>query len=419
MLPKAVYMDNHATTPVDPRVLEEMLPFFSDTFGNAGSRTHGFGWEAETAVERGRERTASLIGARPKDIVFTSGATESDNLAILGALEFYHDKGNHIVTQSTEHKAVLDTCRYLERTGRARVTYLPVDRYGMVDPGELRRAITDQTVLVSIMFVNNEIGTVQPIAELGKITRERGVLFHTDAVQGVGRLPIDVESMHVDLLSMSAHKIYGPKGVGALYVRSKGPRVRLAPMIHGGGQERGMRSATLNVTGIVGLGKACELCRDGMADETQRILRLRERLYGKLTGELDEIYVNGHPVHRVPGNLNVSFAFVEGESLLMGLNGSVHPIVAAASPPAIAVSSGSACTSATLEPSYVLKALGVGEDLAHTSIRFGLGRFNTEEEVDYVADRVVSEVKRLRDLSPLYEMAKDGIDLKSVQWQRE
>ncbi|MFN8543532.1 MAG: IscS subfamily cysteine desulfurase [Candidatus Binatia bacterium] len=419
MLRKAVYMDNHATTPVDPRVVEEMRPYFSDTFGNAGSRTHGFGWEAETAVELGRERVATLIGARPKDIIFTSGATESDNLAILGAAEFYRDKGNHIITQPTEHKAVLDTCRFLERTGRATVTYLPVDRYGMVDPDDVRRAITDKTILVSIMYANNEIGTVQPIAEIGKIVRERGVLFHTDAVQGVGKLPIDVEAMHIDLLSISAHKLYGPKGVGALYVRSKGPRVRLAPQIHGGGQERGMRSGTLNVTGIVGLGKACELSRVGMADEAQRVLRLRERLRERLFGALDEVYINGHPVHRLPGNLNVSFAFVEGESLLMGLNGSVHPIAAAASLPAIAVSSGSACTSATLEPSYVLKALGVGDDLAHTSIRFGLGRFNTEEEVDYVADRVVSEVRRLRDLSPLYEMVKEGIDLKSVQWQRE
>jgi cysteine desulfurase len=416
---KAVYMDNHATTPVDPRVLEAMLPYFTETFGNAGSRTHGFGWEAERAVETGRDQVAQLIGAKAKDVIFTSGATESDNLAIQGAVEFYKDKGNHVITQVTEHKAVLDTCRALERKGLATVTYLPVDQYGMVDPDDVRRAITDKTVLVSIMWANNEIGTIQPLAEIGKITREKGVLFHSDAVQGVGKLPLDVEAMHLDLLSLSAHKLYGPKGMGALYVRSRNPRVRLAPMIHGGGQERGMRSGTANVAGIVGLGKACELSRLGMADESQRILGLRERLNTQLFSQLDEIFVNGHPVHRLPGNLNVSFAYVEGESLLMGLNGSVHPIVAAASLPAVAVSSGSACTSATLEPSYVLKALGVGDDLAHTSIRFGLGRFNTQEEVDYVAERVVSEVRRLRELSPLYEMVKEGIDLKSVSWQRE
>jgi cysteine desulfurase len=416
---KAIYMDNHATTPVDPRVLAAMLPFFTEKFGNAGSRTHPFGWEAERGVETAREQIARLIGAKPKDLIFTSGATESDNLAVQGAVEFYRDKGNHIVTQVTEHKAILDTCRALERKGLATVTYLPVDRHGLVDPDDVRKAITDKTVLVSIMFANNEIGTVQPLAEIGKITREKGVLFHSDAVQGVGKLPLDVEKCNIDLLSLTAHKIYGPKGVGALYVRSKAPRVRLAPLIHGGGQERGMRSGTLNVAGIVGLGTACELCREGMADESQRILALRERLHEALVSQLDELYLNGHPTHRLPGNLNVSFAYVEGESLLMGLNGSVHPIVAGASAPAIAVSSGSACTSATLEPSYVLKALGVGDDLAHTSIRFGLGRFNTPEEVDYVAERVVSEVRRLRELSPLYEMVKEGIDLKSVSWQRE
>ncbi len=418
MLGKAIYMDSHATTPVDPRVVEAMLPFFSDVFGNAGSRSHGFGWEAEKAVEVGREQVARLIGAKPKDIIFTSGATESDNLAIQGVVEFYKDKGNHIVTQPTDHKAVLDVCRWLERTGRATVTYVPVDQYGTVDPDDVRRAITDKTVLVSIMFANNEIGTIQPLAEIGKITRERGVLFHTDAVQGVGKLGLDVEAWNIDLLSLSAHKIYGPKGIGALYVRSKGPRVRLAAIVHGGGQERGFRSGTLAVQQIVGLGKACQLCREGMADESQRVLRLRERLRDGLFTQLDEIYLNGHPVQRLPGNLNVSFAYVEGESLLMGLNGSVHPIAASASLPPIAVSSGSACTSATLEPSYVLKALGVGDELAHTSIRFGIGRFNTDEEVDYVTERVVGEVRRLRDLSPLYEMAKEGIDLKSVAWQR-
>jgi cysteine desulfurase len=419
MVSHAIYMDNNATTPVDPRVMDAMTPYFGEVFGNAASRSHGFGWEAEKAVETGREQVARLIGAKSKDIIFTSGATESDNLAVRGVVEFYRDKGNHVITQVTEHKAILDTCRALERKGLATVTYLPVDRYGRVDPDDVRKAITDKTVLVTIMFANNEIGTVQPLGEIGKITREKGVLFHTDAVQGVGTLAIDVDAMHIDLLSLTAHKIYGPKGIGALYVRSKGPRVRLTPIIDGGGHERGMRSGTLNVPGIVGLGKAAELVRDGMADEAQRELRLRERLREGLFSQLDEIYLNGHPTHRLPGNLNVSFAFVEGESLLMGLNGSVHPIAASASMLPIAVSSGSACTSATLEPSYVLKALGVGDDLAHTSIRFGVGRFNTDEEVDYVVDRVVSEVRRLRDLSPLYEMAKEGIDLKSVAWQRE
>jgi cysteine desulfurase len=414
---RAVYMDNHATTPVDPRVLEAMMPYLTEVFGNAASRSHPFGWDAEKAVEQAREEIARLIGAKSKEIIFTSGATESDNLAIKGAVEFYRDKGNHVVTTVTEHKAVLDTCKALERKGLATVTYLPVDRYGMVDPDDVRRAITDKTVIVSVMWANNEIGTINPIAEIGKVTREKGVLFHTDAVQGLGKLSLDVEAMNIDLLSASAHKIYGPKGVGALYVRSKGPRVRLAPQVDGGGHERGFRSGTLNVPGIVGFGKACELCRTGMADESQRILGLRERLREGLFSQLDEIYLNGHPVHRLPGNLNVSFAYVEGESLLMGLNGSTIAVGHTMAP--IAVSSGSACTSATLEPSYVLKALGVGDDLAHTSIRFGLGRFNTEEEVDYVIERVVSEVRRLRELSPLYEMAKEGIDLKSVEWQRE
>jgi len=418
MLSRAIYMDNNATTAVDPRVMDAMLPYFNEVFGNAASRSHGFGWQAEKAVEEAREQVARLIGAKSKDIIFTSGATESDNLAVRGVVEFYKEKGNHVVTQVTEHKAILDTCRALERKGLATVTYLPVDSTGRVDPEDVRKAITDKTVLVTIMFANNEIGTVQPLAEIGQITREKGVLFHTDAVQGVGTLPIDVEAMHIDLLSLTAHKIYGPKGIGALYVRSKAPRVRLSPIIDGGGHERGMRSGTLNVPGIVGLGKACELVREGLAGEARHELRLRERLREGLFSQLDEIYLNGHPTHRLPGNLNVSFAFVEGESLLMGLNGSVHPIVASASLPPIAVSSGSACTSATLEPSYVLKALGVGDDLAHTSIRFGVGRFNTEEEVDYVIDRVVSEVRRLRDLSPLYEMAKEGIDLKTVAWQR-
>ena len=416
---KGIYMDNHATTPVDPRVLEAMLPYFGDVFGNAASRSHPFGWAAEKAIEAAREEIARLINAKAKEIVFTSGATESDNLAVKGVVEFYRDKGNHVITAVTEHKAILDTCKALERKGLAQVTYLSVDRFGMVDPEAVRRAITDKTVLVSIMYANNEVGTVNPIAEIGAIAREKGVLFHTDATQGVGKLPIDVEAMRIDLLSMSAHKMYGPKGIGALYVRAKNPRVRLTPIIDGGGHERGFRSGTLNVPGIVGFGKACELCRVGMADEAQRLLRLRERLNDGLFSQLDDIYLNGHPVHRLPGNLNVSFAYVEGESLLMGLNGSTSPIAVGETVPPIAVSSGSACTSATLEPSYVLKALGVGDELAHTSIRFGLGRFNTEEEVDYVVERVVHEVRRLRELSPLYEMAKEGIDLKSVEWQRE
>ena len=416
---KGIYMDNHATTPLDPRVLEAMMPYFTETFGNAASRSHGYGWEAEKAAEAGREQIARLINAKAKEIIFTSGATESDNLAIKGVVEFYKDKGNHVITGAIEHKAVLDTCKALERKGLATVTYLPVDRYGLVDPDDVRKAITDKTLLVSIMFANNEIGTVNPIGEIGKVTREKGVLFHTDATQGVGKLPLDVEAMNIDLLSMSAHKMYGPKGIGALYVRAKGPRVRLTPVIDGGGHERGFRSGTLNVPGIVGFGKACELCREGMADEGQRLFALRERLREGLFSQLDDIFLNGHPVHRLPGNLNVSFAYVEGESLLMGLNGSTHPIAVAESEPPIAVSSGSACTSATLEPSYVLKALGVGDDLAHTSIRFGLGRFNTAEEVDYVTNRVVHEVRRLRELSPLYEMAKEGIDLKSVAWQRD
>jgi cysteine desulfurase len=419
MTSKAIYMDNHATTPVDPRVLEAMLPYFGEVFGNAASRSHPFGWEAEKAVDQAREEIGRLVRARGKDIVLTSGATESDNLAIKGVVEFYRDKGNHVVTATTEHKAVLDTCKGLERKGVATVTYLPVDRYGMIHPEQVREAITDKTVLVSVMFANNEVGTVNPIGEIGKVCREKGVLFHTDAVQGVGKLPLDVDAMCIDLLSMSAHKMYGPKGVGALYVRSKGPRVRLTPQIDGGGHERGFRSGTLNVPGIVGFGKACALSREGMADEAQRLLRLRARLHDGLFGQLDEIYLNGHPVHRLPGNLNVSFAFVEGESLLMGLNGSTNQIAVGLTHVPIAVSSGSACTSATLEPSYVLKALGVGDDLAHTSIRFGLGRFNTDEEVDTVVARTVAEVRRLRDLSPLYEMAKEGIDLKNVQWQRE
>ena len=406
MKTQRVYMDNHATTQVDPRVVDAMLPCFTEKYGNSGSRNHAFGWEAEALVDEAREQVAKVIGAKAKEIIFTSGATESDNLALRGVVEFYKEKGNHIITATTEHKAILDTCKALERKGLATVTYLPVDKFGFIDLDELRNAITDQTILISIMHANNEIGTIQPVHEIGKIAKERGVLFHTDATQGAGKIPVDVEAMGIDLLSMSAHKMYGPKGVGALYVRARNPRVRLTPQLDGGGQERGFRSGTLNVPGIVGLGKAMQIAGEVMESENERLLRLRERLRQGIMGKLDEVYLNGHPMQRLPGNLNISFAFVEGESLLMGLKD-------------IAVSSGSACTSATLEPSYVLKALGVGDELAHTSIRFGLGRFNTEQEVDYVAERVVHEVNRLREMSPLYEMAKEGIDLKTFNWARE
>jgi len=397
-----IYMDNHATTPVDPRVLEAMLPFFTENFGNAASRNHEFGWKAEEGVEHAREQVARLVGATPKEIIWTSGATESNNLAIKGVGEMYREKGNHIITQVTEHKAVLDTCKRLEKYG-FEVTYLPVQKDGRVDLEDLRRAITPKTILITIMYANNEIGVVQPIAEIGAIAKEKGVFFHVDGVQAAGKIPVDVIKDNIDMLSMSGHKLYGPKGVGALYVRRRNPRVQLAAIIDGGGHERGMRSGTLNVTGIVGFGKACELCQEGMPAESARMRGLRDRLKDLIFSQLDEVFVNGSMTHRLPNNLNISFAYVEGESMLMGIND-------------IAVSSGSACTSATLEPSYVLKALGVGEDLAHTSIRFGLGRFNTEEEVDYVAARVVETVRRLRELSPLYEMAKEGMDLSKMQW---
>jgi len=400
-----VYMDNHATTPVDPRVLDAMLPYFNEKFGNAASRNHSFGWTAEEAVENARGQVARLINATPKEIIITSGATESDNLAIKGVAEMYREKGNHIITQVTEHKAVLDTCKRMEKYGYE-VTYLPVQKDGRIDLEELRRAITPKTILISIMYANNEIGVVQPIAEIGKIAKEKGVLFHVDGVQAAGKIPVDVQKDNIDLLAISAHKMYGPKGVGALYVRRRNPRVQLAAVIDGGGHERGMRSGTLNVPGIVGLGKAAEICQNEMPTESVRMRGLRDRLKDGLFARLDELYINGSMEHRLPNNLNVSFAFVEGESLLMGIND-------------IAVSSGSACTSATLEPSYVLKALGVGEDLAHTSIRFGLGRFNTQDEVDYVVDRVSEVVIRLRELSPLYEMAKEGVDLSKMSWKVE
>ena len=400
-----IYMDNHATTPLDPRVLDAMMPYLTDKFGNAASRNHQFGWDAEAAVEDARKQIALLIGADPREIVFTSGATESDNLALKGVAGMYREKGDHIITCVTEHKAILDSCKHLEKEG-CRVTFLPVNDKGFVSLDDVRNAITEKTILISIMTANNEVGVVQDIKEIGKIARERGVLFHTDAVQAVGKIPFNVNEMNVDMASLSAHKMYGPKGVGALYVRRRNPRVLLTPIIDGGGHERGMRSGTLNVPGIAGFGKAAQIAREELDKETAEMFRMRERLRTTLERELDEVYINGDLEKRLPGNLNMSFAYVEGESLLMGIHD-------------IAVSSGSACTSASLEPSYVLKALGVGEDLAHTSIRFGIGRFNTDEEVDYVANRVIETVRRLRELSPLYEMAKEGIDLKSVHWAAE
>jgi cysteine desulfurase len=398
-----IYMDNHATTPVDPRVIEAMLPYFNAKFGNAASRSHVFGWTAEEAVSYAREQIAKLIGAEnEKEIVITSGATESDNLALKGIADFYKDKGDHIITSVVEHKAVLDSCKRLEKEGY-RVTYLGVDKEGRVDPDDVKRAITDKTILVSIMLANNEVGTVNPIGEIGKITRERGVIFHCDAVQGVGKVPFDVQKMNVDLASVTAHKMYGPKGVGGLYIRRSKPRVRLVAQMDGGGHERGMRSGTLNVPGIVGFGKAADIMMKDGPVENKRILGQREHLRKRLVSSLEEVQLNGSLEHRLPGNLNVSFAFVEGEAMMMAIKD-------------VAVSSGSACTSASLEPSYVLRAMGVGEELAHSSIRFGIGRFNTDEEIDYVADLVISSVRKLRDMSPLYEMHKEGIDLKSIQW---
>jgi cysteine desulfurase len=398
-----IFLDNHSTSPMDPRVLDTMLPYFVEKFGNAASRNHAFGWAAEEAVESARKQIAKLIKADSKEIVFTSGATESDNLAIKGVLEMYKEKGDHIITSSTEHRAVIDTAKSLEAKGKATATYLPVDKFGMVNPEDVRKAITDKTVLISVMLANNEIGTINPVKEIGKIAKEKGVLFHCDATQGVGKIPVDVQDMGIDLMSFSAHKIYGPKGVGALYVRKKNPRVRIAAQMDGGGHERGMRSGTLPVPLIVGFGKACELCEQEMATESVRLAAMRDRLQAGIMKEIDEAYLNGHATQRLPHNLNISFAYVEGESLLMGMKD-------------IALSSGSACTSATLEPSYVLRALGVGVELAHSSIRFGLGRFNTDEEIDYTIKKVIEIVTKLREMSPLYEMAKEGVDLKSVQW---
>ncbi len=397
-----VYLDNNATTPLDPQVLAAMMPYFTEKFGNAASRSHRFGWEAEQAVETARQQVAELIGADAKEIIWTSGATESNNIAVKGVAAMYADKGKHVITQVTEHKAVIDPCKYLEQHG-FRVTFLPVDRLGCIDLQQLKDALKDDTILVSIMHGNNEIGTLQPLREIGRICKERGVLFHTDCCQTFGKLPIHVEEMGIDLLSASGHKIHGPKGVGVLYVRRKRPRVRCAPVLHGGGHERGMRSGTLNVPGIVGMGAAAELCRLHLDTEPARVAALRDRLKDGILSQLDEVFLNGHPTERTPSNLNLSFAYVEGESMMMGMDD-------------IAVSSGSACTSASLEPSYVLKALGVGDELAHSSIRFSLGRFNTQEEIDYTIGRVVGAVRRLRELSPLYEMAKEGVDLQTVRW---
>ncbi|HZT19743.1 MAG TPA: IscS subfamily cysteine desulfurase [Dongiaceae bacterium] len=396
-----IYLDYQATTPTDPRVVEAMLPYFTQKFGNPHSRNHSFGWESEQAVERAREQVASIIGADPREVIFTSGATESNNLALKGVMHFHRERKNHLVTCVTEHKCVLDSARHLEMEG-IEVTYLPVQPSGLVDLEKLSAAITPRTALVSIMAANNEIGVIQPLAEIGALCRARGVYFHTDAAQAVGKIPLDVEAMSIDLMSISGHKIYGPKGIGALYVRRR-PRVRLEAMIHGGGQERGMRSGTLPTPLCVGLGEACAIAKAEMPEEAKRLEALRDRLYRGITGRLPEVYLNGDLEHRLPGNLNLSFAYVEGEGLMMGIKD-------------LAVSSGSACTSASLEPSYVLRALGVDEELAHTSIRFGLGRFTTVDEVDWAVEQVVQAVTRLRALSPLWEMAQEGIDLKSIKW---
>jgi cysteine desulfurase len=396
-----IYLDYQATTPVDPRVLEAMMPYFTHKFGNPHSRSHSYGWEAEEGVEKARAQVAKLIGADEKEVIFTSGATESNNLAIRGVAEFYKDRKNHIVTTVTEHKCVLDTCRHLEQQG-FEVTYLPVQKNGLIDLEVLRAAVTDKTVVVSIMAVNNEIGVIQPLAEIGKICREKKAFFHTDAAQAAGKIPLDVEAMNIDLLSISGHKIYGPKGIGALYVRRK-PRIRLVPLIVGGGQERGFRSGTLPTPLCVGLGEAAEIAMKEMDAESKRLAKLRDRMLKGLNAKLTDIHVNGDLEHRIPGNLNIGFAYVEGESLMMGIKG-------------LSVSSGSACTSASLEPSYVLRALGVEEDMAHTSLRIGLGRFTSEHEVDTAVDELVRHVNKLREMSPLWEMAQEGIDMKSIEW---
>ena len=398
-----IYLDNNATTRTDPRVVDAIIPFFSNAYGNAASKSHPFGWVAEEAVDKARAQVASLIGADPREIVFTSGATESNNLAIKGIAEMYAEKGDHIITVVTEHKAVLDTCKHLESTGKS-VTYLEVDDNGLICLDELKAAITDKTILISVMAANNEIGVLQPIAEIGAICKERGIIFHTDATQIVGKIPFDVEALGIDLASFTAHKMYGQKGIGALYVRRRSPRVRLSAQIDGGGHERGFRSGTLNVTGIVGFGEAAALCQAEMASDAARLQVLRDAMEARLLQEIPECQVNGSREHRLPGLLNISFGFVEGESLLMGLCD-------------VALSSGSACTSASLEPSYVLKALGVGDELAHSSLRFGLGRFTQPEEVEWVTEKVITEVARLREMSPLWELHLEGVDLSTVQWQ--
>ena len=402
MLKLPIYLDHNATTPMDPRVLETMIPYFTENFGNAASRNHSFGWHAEEAVDYAREQIAQLIGADPKEIIFTSGATEGDNLGIKGVYEMYASKGNHIITCTTEHKAVLDTCKHLEKLG-AEVTYLEVQPDGLVDLKELEAAMRPTTILVAIMYANNEIGVVQPVKEISAIAKKHGALFFTDAVQAVGKIPVDVNADGIDLMAFTAHKMYGPKGVGALYVRRKNPRVKVTAQLDGGGHERGMRSGTLNVPGIVGFGKACELARLEMASDTERISKLRDKLE-KALKQIDESYVNGNPAHRLPHVSNISFKYVEGEGLMMGFNQD------------IALSSGSACTSASLEPSYVLKALGLGDDLAHSSLRFGLGRYTTEEQIDFTIKAVTDTVLKLREMSPLWEMFKEGIDIDSIQW---
>ncbi|MEY4057726.1 MAG: IscS subfamily cysteine desulfurase [Sediminibacterium sp.] len=402
MLKLPIYLDHNATTPMDPRVLEAMLPYFVENFGNAASRNHSFGWQAEEAVDYAREQIAQLIGADPKEIIITSGATEGDNLGIKGVFEMYASKGNHIITCTTEHKAVLDTCKHLEKLG-AEVTYLEVQPDGLIDLKQLEAAMRPTTILVAIMYANNEIGVIQPVKEISAIAKKHGALFFTDAVQAVGKIPVDVNADGIDLMAFTAHKMYGPKGVGALYVRRKNPRVKVTAQLDGGGHERGMRSGTLNVPGIVGFGKACELARLEMASDTERISKLRDKLENALK-QIDESYVNGNPAHRLPHVSNISFKYVEGEGLMMGFNKD------------IALSSGSACTSASLEPSYVLKALGLGDDLAHSSLRFGLGRYTTEEQIDFTIKAVTDTVLKLRDMSPLWEMFKDGVDIDAIQW---
>ena len=402
MLQFPIYLDHNATTPCDPRVVDAMIPYFTQSFGNAASRNHPFGWQAEEAVDYAREQVAKLVGADPKEIIFTSGATEGDNLAIKGVYEMYASKGNHIITCNIEHKAVLDTCKHIEKEG-GEVTYLKVKPNGLIDLAELEAAIKPTTILIAIMYANNEIGTVNPVKEISAIARKHGVLFFSDAVQAVGKVPVDVNKDGIDLLTFSAHKMYGPKGVGALYVRRKNPRVKVTAQIDGGGHERGMRTGTLNVPGIVGFGKACEIARTEMAEETARVSKLRDKLENALL-QVEESYLNGDKEQRLPHVTNISFKYVEGEGLMMGFNKN------------IAVSSGSACTSASLEPSYVLKALGLGDDLAHSSLRFGLGRFTKEEEIDYTIEQVTNTVNKLREMSPLWEMYKEGIDLNTIEW---